>query len=304
MKHGKSGITRRDFLSGAAYGTLSVALGIGSAHGKGKKAGKAQGFNAAKPVSTVVMIRNKDAVDAGHNINAKVVKSMVDQALVKFSGEKSADKAWKKYFKAEDTVGVKYSRCGWMKVPTSQEILDTIRSGVTSVGVKTGKILENDYGMPVEKCTALVNVSSIKVHTLTGIAGVIKNYINFSGREKEYHHEGSAKLGEIWNLPKVKGKTRLIIVDALRPYFGPGPQINPLHQWDYKGIIVGTDPVAIDTVCLAICQKKRNLFKKEEWLITPPAKSVAKAASEFKLGTDDPSKIKLVRLGWKQDILV
>ena len=90
----------------------------------------------------------------------------------------------------------------------------------------------------------------------------------------------------------------------LRPYFGPGPQINPLHQWDYRGILVGTDPVAIDTVCLSICQKKRNLFKGEEWLITPPPRSIAAADSVYHLGASDPTKIKLTRLGWEKEQLI
>jgi uncharacterized protein (DUF362 family) len=158
--------------------------------------------------------------------------------------------------------------------------------------------------MPLEACTALINVPAIKVHSLTGIAASIKNYINFTGKENSYHFQGSVKLGEAWKMPRVKGKTRLIIVDALRPYFGPGPQINPLHRWDYKGILVGTDPVAIDTVCLRICQMKRNLFKGEEWPISPPPKSIAAADKKYKLGTSDPSKIKLMKLGWLKDVLI
>jgi hypothetical protein len=186
----------------------------------------------------------------------------------------------------------------------NQAVLDAITDRLIASGVPRSRVVANDFGLPVKDCTALINVPTVKVHTLAGIAVSIKNYINFTGNRSSYHFDGSAKLGETWLLPDVKGKTRLIVVDMLRPYFGPGPQINPLHQWDYKGILVGTDPVAIDTVCLSICQKKRNLFKGEEWLISPPPRSLAAADSVYHLGTSDPTKIKLTRLGWEKEQLV
>jgi len=156
----------------------------------------------------------------------------------------------------------------------------------------------------VKQCTALLNLPSVKVHSLTGISVSLKNYINFSGNPSAYHYDNSVKLGEVWNLPDVKGKTRLIIVDMLRPYFGAGPQVNPLHRWNYQGILVGTDPVALDTVCLSICQAKRNLFKGEEWLITPPPKSITAADTQYDLGTSDPTQINVIRIGWEQDLLI
>jgi hypothetical protein len=68
--------------------------------------------------------------------------------------------------------------------------------------------------------------------------------------------------------------------------------------------MVGTDPVALDTVSLKICQVKRDLFKGESWPITPPPKSIAAADADYKLGTSDAAKIGLIRLGWDKDILI
>lgn len=293
--------TRRDFLKGTACGTLGIALGL---RGLGDLGESATLFEAEDPVSRVVLIRNEEAIDADHQVNAKVVAEMLDTAVKTFAGEEESLKAWSRYIRPEDTVGIKYTCCSWMRVPTEEATIDTLMGRLSSLGVSEERIHAKDYGMPVEQCTALINMPSIKVHSLTGIGGAIKNYINFTGKEPSYHFDGSADLGEAWQLPKVKGKTRLIIVDALRPYFGPGPQINPLHRWDYKGFLVGTDPVALDTVCLSLCQKKRNLFKGEEWPITPPPKSIAAADTKYHLGTSDPSKIRLIRQGWKEGILI
>jgi len=305
MKYHKpaENVTRRDFLRGAAYGTVGLALGLKGLEGQAAAQTGAP-FAAEHPVSLVVLVRNERAVDASHNVNAQLVAEMIDTAVKALSSESDVAKAWQRYFRPQDVVGVKYTRCTSHRIHTEQAVIDAISKRLAAVGLAAGRIKADDYGLPLRDCTALINVPTIKVHFLTGIAVSIKNYINFTGRESSYHHEGSVKLGEAWLLPEVKGKTRLIIVDALRPYFGLGPQINPLHRWDYKGILVGTDPVAVDTVCLRIAQTKRNLFKGEEWVISPPPKSIASADTVYHLGTSDPLKIKLIRLGWEKDMLV
>jgi hypothetical protein len=293
-------VTRRDFLRGAAYGSLGLAMGLEGL----ARAGQSSAFAAEKPLTQIVLIRNEAAVDASHRINAAVVAEMLDTAMKAFTGEGAVAKAWQRYFRPQDNVGIKFTRCAWHRIHVNQAVIDAITDRLVASGVAKSRVAANDYGLPVKDCTALVNVPSVKVHALTGIAVSMKNYINFTASPSAYHYDGSVKLGEAWLLPEVKGKTRLIVVDMLRPYFGPGPQINPLHQWDYKAILVGTDPVAIDTVCLSICQKKRNLFKGEEWLISPPPRSLATADSVYHLGTSDPTKIKLTRLGWEKEQLI
>jgi hypothetical protein len=293
-------VTRRDFLRGAAYGSLGLAMGLEGL----ARAGQGSPFAAEKPLSEVVLVRHEAAVDADHQVNSVAVAEMLDTAMKAYSGEGDIAKAWQRYFRPQDTVGIKYTRCDWHRIHVNQAVIDAIADRLITIGIARSRVTANDFGLPVKDCTALINVPSVKVHALTGIAVSIKNYINFTGNRSSYHYDGSAKLGETWLLPEVKGKTRLIVVDMLRPYFGPGPQLNPLHRWDYKAILVGTDPVAIDTVCLSICQKKRNLFKGEEWPITPPPRSLAAADSVYHLGTSDPAKIKVTRLGWEKEQLI
>ena len=307
MKEGgkkKRIVTRRDFLKGTAYGTIGVALGIHPLKNISQASEKNSPFDAQNPVSRVVLIRNETAVNEAHMIDSASVAQMIDTAVQTLSGEKEPMKAWGTYIRPEDTVGVKYTHCGWMRIHTEEAVVEAIVKRLGTLGIPKSRIHPGDGGIPLDKCTALINVPSIKVHAHTGIAVAIKNYINFGHNLSSYHSEGSSRLGEIWLKPEVKGKTRLVIVDALRPYFGPGPQINPLHRWDYKGILAGTDPVALDTICLRICQMKRNLFRKEEWLITPPPKSIEAADTKYRLGTSDPSKIKIIRLGWEKEMLV
>ncbi len=53
-----------------------------------------------------------------------------------------------------------------------------------------------------------------------------------SGRQSRYHYAKNADLAETWLLPGVKGKTKLGLVDALRPLCDKGPQPDPRHQPD------------------------------------------------------------------------
>jgi len=126
----------------------------------------------------------------------------------------------------------------------------------------------------------------------------------FSGCPACYHRENSAKLREIWYLPEVKGKTRLVLVDALFPLCDRGPQVNPRYRWAYNGLIAGTDPVAVEAVCLRIIEEKRRDLRGEPWPISPPAVCLEAADKVYKLGTSKLEEIKIDLVGWQKDHLL
>lgn len=294
-------ITRREILKGTALGAIGLALGLNPLAAAGPNPPL---FAAEHPKSTVALIRRANAVNQNNEVQPDIVAEMLETALQTLTGQTDGVNAFGQYLRPADTVGIKFTRCPWVRIPTEQAVIDAVTKLVRAAGVPEKQIFAQDGGLPVQQCTALLNLPSVKVHSLTGISAALKNYINFSGNPSAYHYDNSVKLGEVWRLPEVKGKTRLIIVDMLRPYFGSGPQVNPLHRWNYQGMLVGADPVALDTVCLSICQAKRNLFKGAEWLITPPPKSIAAADTQYGLGTSDPAQIKVIRIGWEQDLLI
>ena len=297
---GRHELTRRTFLAGTACGTLGLAMGLGP-----WASAEAPLFTAEEPASRLVLVRDEAAVDAkGRTPDAEVVSSMLDRAMTALTGEDDAAGAWASLFGAEDRVGIKITHCTWMRVHTEQAVTDAIVARLRAIGLAEDRILVGDYGLDPAGVTALIDVPSVKVHTQTGIAAALKNYINFAEEPKHYHKRNSERLGEVWQRPELKGKTRLVVTDLLRPYFGPGPQLNPAHRWAYRGLMVGTDPVAADAVCLALCQRKRDLYKGEPWPITPPALSIPAADERYALGVSDPARIRLERLGWQQDALV
>ncbi|MEW6674688.1 MAG: DUF362 domain-containing protein [Nitrospirota bacterium] len=131
-------------------------------------------------------------------------------------------------------------------------------------------------------------------------SGCIKNYIMFTPWPPLYHPDSCADLGAIWRLPVVRDKTRLNVLILLTPLFhGIGPHhFDPTYTWPYKGILIGTDPVALDAVGLKILELKRLAYFGENIPLKPPAKHIAIADIVHKIGTRDLKEIELVKLGW------
>ena len=114
--------------------------------------------------------------------------------------------------------------------PTHPELVDAVRRALVGAGIPPAQIREAQGGIELPRaCTALIAMPALKAHWLTGIGTVLKNYIMYSGRPSSYHDANNANLGEIWLLPDVKGKTRLVLVDALRPLCDKGPQPDPRY---------------------------------------------------------------------------
>lgn len=294
MKNPQKPLTRRDFLRGTVGATLTVSmLGVPwlkeNAH--------------ASRSSSVFVVRDKDVMDSNFKVDTKRLQTMLDQTILQITGKNMIKEAWTTLIKPDDIVGLVPTP---HLNPTHPELFDVIKNTLMSVmDIPKENIIDAQGGSRrPKKCTALISIPALKAHWLTGIGTVMKNYIMYSGRPTRYHEEKSAKLGEIWLRPEVKGKTKLIIVDALHPLCDKGPQSDPRYKWAYNGLIVGTDPVAVETVCLEIITNKRAALRGEPWPLSPPPICIKAADKVYGLGTSNMKEITIKRIGWKQDILV
>lgn len=293
MTDDRAVLTRRDFLRG----TVSAAL---AASTLGLKIPVAEA--GARPASLVTIVRDKDAQNAARRVNTAIVRKMLDQSLVRVTGRKSPKEAWLSLVGPKDVIGLVPTP---HLNPTHDEVVEAVTASLTAAGIPSANITHAQGGPDYpKKCTALIALPALKAHWLTGIGTVLKNYILYSGNPRNYHYQDSAKLGEIWNLPFVKGKTRLVLVDALYPLCDKGPQPDPRYQWAYNGLIAGIDPVAVDTVCLKIITAKRQAIRGEPWPLSPPPICVAAADKVYGLGHSKMDKIKIESFGWKTGLLL
>lgn len=290
-------ITRRDFLRGTAYGTFAVALG--SSFREEPK---------AEEKVRVILIRDKEVIDSQGQINSKVVERMLDQGVCELLGEKEPIEAWRRLIKPNEIIGIKSNE--WYPLPTPPELEQAIVKRVMDVGVPRKNIGIDDRGVrnnPIfQSATSLINVRPLRTHHWSGIGGCIKNYIMFVSTPWLFHGEACSPLASIWGKANVKGKTRLNILSLLRTqFYNRGP-----HHFDrrfvaeYKGLLIGKDPVAVDAVGARLLQLQRIAYFGEDRPLDNPPTHIFVADEKYKLGVSDLRRIEIVKLGWMENSLI
>ncbi len=295
----RSGLTRRDFVKGLGCAAVGGAMGLPVL---------TRNATAQASTSRVVLIRRRDVVSSRGRIDSQVVQQMMDEAMVALFGLERPSDCWERIIRPDDVVGIKTNV--WANLPTPRAVEQAIRHGILGAGVPENNIAMGDRGVlrneVFRRSTALINTRPMRTHAWSGVGSLIKNYIMFWRHPPDYHPDACADLAKLWDLPIVRGKTRLNVLVMLTPQFhNIGPHhFDPSYVWNYNGLIVSTDPVAADSIGLRIIQQKRRLEFGADRPLQPTAHHIALADTEHHLGNSDMSRIDLVRLGWDGDILI
>lgn len=292
MTDESSGLTRRDFVRGTVGTAVTASL-----------LGQSLELKAAPAVkSWVAVVRDQAALNASNQVNQAVLRQMLTDVLKAVTGKPEPATAWPVLVRKDDIVGLVHTD---HLNRTHPELVDLVKTTLKESGIAEENVwMVQGSTDKVRRCDALISLPALKAHWLTGIGTVFKNYITFSGSPSSYHDANNAKLGEIWTMPHVKGKTKLVLVDALRPLCDKGPQPDPRYLWPYRGLIAGTDPVAVETVCLKVLLQKRQALRGEPWPLSPPPLVVEMADKRYGLGTSNLEEIGINRIGWADEILV
>jgi hypothetical protein len=285
-------LTRRDFVRGSVGAAVTASLLGGALDSEAAPAIK----------SWVAVVRDQAALNPANQVNETVLRQMLTEALKAVTGKADPASAWRVLVRKDDIVGLVHTD---HLNRTHPELVDLVKTTLKESGIAEENIwMVQGSPRKVEKCNALISLPALKAHWLTGIGTVFKNYITFTGSPSSYHDANNANLGEIWTKPHVKGKTKLVLVDALRPLCDKGPQPDPRYMWQYKGLIAGTDPDAVETVCLKTILQKRQALRGEPWPLSPPPMVVEMADKRYGLGTSNLDEIGINRVGWMEDVLV
>jgi len=291
-------ITRRDFLRVAAGTVAAATLG-----------GAVLSVEArSEAMAHVVLVRHPEAVGSGGKIEGRIVQSMLDEAVKTLLGAGDPLEAWRRIVRSSDVVGIKTN--SWYKLPTPGELEAAIKRRVLDAGVAETNIGLDDRGVLSNplflNATALINVRPLRTHHWAGVGTCLKNYIMFVPDPQAYHTDGCSPLGKIWTYPVVKGKTRLNILSALTPqFYGRGANFfDRRYVWPYGGLIVGTDPVAVDTIGAHLLQAKRIAFFGEDRALDVPPIHIVVADKTYHLGVSDLSRIRVIKSGWMDGALI
>lgn len=160
-----------------------------------------------------------------------------------------------------------------------------------SINGRLTKIITRDI-------TALINVPYMKDHGMSGITGALKNhYGSFDSPMMCHGNHCDPYLADLNQIPAIRDKTRLIVMDALRPMADGGPGLRRDALWDYHSLLVSRDPVAVDYMSWKIIDERRSEIGLP--CLADAGRepvSIATAASRG-LGVNDLNKMELIRIG-------
>jgi len=339
-------VSRRDFIKRTSLGTLALAV-AGDLPGKALSPFK----SGAGPKSKVILIQNSKVIDAAGRIQQPLVQKMIDKAVIAFSGESNLADAWKKYYSAEDVVGLKVNTLGLTElqgmdfVQHFSGVTQAIASGLKKAGVKEENMivwdrsdeeltqagftinresnamrilgnkksrrgsegLFNSKSYPVgqsssrvssilaDMCTSMVNIPVVKTHSNAAFTCSLKNHYGTIDNPREFHPNNCTNPGipEINTIPIIRERQKLIVCDAMMAAIEGGPRWNRRFTKPYGGILVGTDPVALDTIAVKILDEIRA--KDDMDPIFSKAIHIPLSA-ELGIGTNNPDNIELVKL--------
>jgi uncharacterized protein (DUF362 family) len=115
-----------------------------------------------------------------------------------------------------------------------------------------------------EKLTKIINVPTMKDHSAAGVTGCLKNlgYGTFNNVARSHQNPYSFTeplIGVMCSVEPLRSKAVLNIMDGTRQVWHGGP-LTQAQQFIYSAgvLLVGTDPVAMDTIELQAIEKKRQ----------------------------------------------
>lgn len=148
-------------------------------------------------------------------------------------------------------------------------------------------------------CDGIINLPVLRDHGIAGVTIAMKNMFGAIHNPNKFHlNVGNPYIPDVYSYPSIKNKVRLTICDAITAQYEGGPSFMPHWRWNYGGLLIGTDPVALDYTGWQIIEKerkKRGLKSLKEAGREPIYISTA-ADSNHNLGTNDPNKIKVIKV--------
>jgi len=146
-----------------------------------------------------------------------------------------------------------------------------------------------------EFATASVSLAILKDHGLAGVTAGLKNYFGAIHNPNKYHDfHCNPFVAEVFDVPHIKAKHKVSIIDALVVQYHKGPSFHARWAAKYGGLIFSLDPVAADSVGWNIIERLRA----DEGLPTLKAEGREPAylatAEKMGLGRAGPGSIETV----------
>jgi uncharacterized protein (DUF362 family) len=106
---------------------------------------------------------------------------------------------------------------------------------------------------------AIINVPFLKTHLLAGMSGCLKNLSHALIRHPGLFHDGGCApyVGQVVGNKEVSDRLRLNVVTAFRIVTRNGPDATEDDLYAHGGLLLGFDPLAVDTLGLSVLTLRR-----------------------------------------------
>ncbi len=245
-----------------------------------------------RPQSRVVHVQSPHAV-VGPEVHRTLLGEMLQKALMSLTEASTIGQAWRSVLKPDDVIGLKFNRSGQEVIATTNALADALITSLIEAGWSPNRIVcieapegiearrgtaparrgyasqETDFGSGVDRfasvlsqVTALIDVPFLKTHNIAGMTCTLKNLSHgFVQHPARYHSNGcSPQIADIVAAAPIRSRLRLCLVDALRIVYDGGPAATAGTIADEGILLASFDPVATDTVGLAILNEIRQRF--------------------------------------------
>ena len=160
---------------------------------------------------------------------------------------------------------------------------------VGSVTSRVSRILD-------QVTTSMINICVPKTHGQAAFTNALKNHYGTIDNPSRMHANACSSPGiaEVNAIPVIRKKQRLVISDALLMVIEAGPRWDRRFIRPFGGLLVGTDPVAVDAVAVSLMD---DLRKAEGMDALAPRVPHIGLADQLGLGRSRLADIDLVTTG-------
>ncbi len=271
----------------------------------------------------------------GGRIDYRVIEQLIDRGVAALSGQ-SAQEFWSRMFVPTQRVGLMIDV---QNPPVPIVLVEAIIARLIGAGLRPENILifagdERDlfaagfslrqyrpgvkcYGaesmgyrggisrIVLDMCDSIINVACLRPDSQIGMTGAVGNHlacVPHTRRVNLLSHP--QQVASVAAEPIIRRRTRLHFLAALHPYYAVPTPDNPEPRWEYRGLLVSTDPVAADVIGKLILEAKRREAAGQPWPLEPAPAYLQAAYEDYYLGQCNPELITVALSGPQEDSLL
>jgi hypothetical protein len=271
--------------------------------------------------SRVVDVRSESVI-RGSNIDQAELDRLVSRGVQELTGTQSSPEAWRSILGSARRILLKFNSVGAEVIGTNPSLARTLVTAVTEAGydqsgialtevparvyseLKVGRpesgwgpsIPVGDRMEPVTSylyaADAVINIGFLKTHPIAGMSASMINLSHALIRHPGlYHGNGcSPFVGQVIGNKEISARLRLNVINALRIVAKSGSDADESDLIAHGGLLLGYDPVAVDTVGLSVLALRQRQIGLTE---TPEVRYLL-AAAQIGVGRIEPRDLEHV----------